>query len=182
MHLPSFVAYFSRSEGSAEWDAQWILMLARVAKVRGAKMDWRPYVSPLFGHILRMLGTFVTPVDGSSILSSLSAPDLAVSGTSLPKPAGRSGASTLQRIERFEEVAKLVVYGLRSGEPSYKSSTAESATSGMLAHLQRLLHTCQSFYHPSNGGAWSSRLAALLQYAPAMTFVSYFLDLSLVVC
>ncbi|BBN11909.1 proteasome activator subunit 4 [Marchantia polymorpha subsp. ruderalis] len=124
------------------WDRQWASLLSRFIKhcYVSHTVDLDPYLPTLFTHILR---SFEVPVGKS--------------GTS--SPVGRdisreimfafNGGMWAQPVSKY--YAKAIVYMLKPGGP----------TEYLLSNLIDLL---EQYYHPSNGGSWTTSLERFLHF------------------
>eukprot|EP00727_Mastigamoeba_balamuthi_P010640 m51a1_g6199 hypothetical protein (1944) ;mRNA; r:106776-114561 len=130
-------------ENSPDWDVLWMDLLARVAQRQPAgSVDWSPYVDFVFSTILRL---FELPV-GSGPFSRVVCNDLDAD-VGLFITSGKK-----KELCPIAWGAKFVIYMLtpdHNGRP--------------MQHLRDLLRTIEPYYHPSNGGNWSTKLAQFLE-------------------
>ncbi|KAL2630922.1 hypothetical protein R1flu_015608 [Riccia fluitans] len=121
------------------WDRQWASLLSRYIKhcFISQAVDWDPYLPVISTHILR---AFEVPVGKS--------------GTSSPVGRGISreivlAFKSLSPVSKY--YAKAIVYMLKP------NSSAGN-------HLSSLIDLLEQYYHPSNGGPWTSSLERFLYY------------------
>jgi len=122
-----------------EWNLFWLDLLSRLARDQAGIVDLQPYAKTIFTNVLRLL-------------------ELPVGSGTPPPPHGEAIADikVFLRSHKHREpvimskAAELLVYLL---EPS-------GAAQRMLSNLFRYI---EPFYHPSNGGKWSGRLARFLK-------------------
>lgn len=134
-------------ERSGQWDANWISLLARFAKVSHSSahlaLDWTPYLPQLFTHVLRIL-------------------DVSTAGASkLPKPGHHKAPSEThvftphEKETKIANMAKLLIYILTPSTPSQLSVELQS--------LRHLFRSIESYFYPSNSGGWSDVLGLFLR-------------------
>lgn len=135
--LEELLAMWEWSENNPLWDKNYMSLLARVAEDGATRINWTPYLNLIFTHVLRGL-------------------DLPVGG-----PVSNYDRFPMQNCDVFgdfssckqvlvEESARLVVWLLNP------------LNGDAFTHLIALIKSIESFYHPSNGGAWSTNLAKFL--------------------
>eukprot|EP00047_Mylnosiga_fluctuans_P011818 m.22942 g.22942 ORF g.22942 m.22942 type:complete len:1805 (-) comp3830_c0_seq1:81-5495(-) len=119
-------------EHAGDWDGMWLSLLLRAAQTAGA-VDWRPHIPYLFAKYLDVLGV---PVGASDRVGGHGC---------LPSVVHRFFASNIAP----ERAGSMVAYLLGpDGEA--------------MRHLRSLLQAVMTFFHPSNIGSWSARLASFV--------------------
>eukprot|EP00698_Gefionella_okellyi_P010190 TRINITY_DN262_c0_g1_i3.p1 TRINITY_DN262_c0_g1~~TRINITY_DN262_c0_g1_i3.p1 ORF type:complete len:1777 (-),score=290.85 TRINITY_DN262_c0_g1_i3:876-5441(-) len=119
----------------ADWSSGWFGLLARAARDQAGHIDWEVHLQELFSRSLRLINV---PVG--------SQPPPSVHQT---KPPASCAVFGMRGGMLFVSMARLLVYTLK---PKGKA----------LLCLQQLLATLEDYYHPSNGGEWTGRLAQFL--------------------
>jgi len=128
------------------WEYQWFSILKRIAKAvwkqRGPTLWNDQFLEKIFTKILSMLDVSVaTNRSMTKLKQSLNISSLLAD-------------SHVKSTKLFTMVAKFVVY-----------SISEASMSADL--LLRLLELVRSYYHPSNGGTWTPKLASILSCVAA---------------
>lgn len=123
-------------ENCPGWDFQWIRLFQELAKDMAGRVDWSPYLPGLFAQFLRHLDV---PVGGRAAFGHPQAvlPEDCDLFTPSPKLIDSS---------RVQTSAKFVAYVLAPESPAWDL-------------LQQLIFGIESYFHPSNGGPWTMRLA-----------------------
>eukprot|EP00736_Rhodelphis_marinus_P002602 Rmarinus@m.12288 len=132
-----------------DWDLHWVCLLASVAKTEAGEIVWDPYLPRLFTHFMRIIDV---PVGVCASMYDKTMPISLPDGfpqhdlTIFVPPAFERMCLLLERI------AKLVVYMMAPTTPNQP-----------LAYLKRLVMSIKMYYHPSNCGYWTTRLAQFLK-------------------
>lgn len=133
--LSEIFEIWSWIENCEEWNFLWMDLISRIAKEKLAQIDWSNQIQPFFTHCLEMI-------------------DVTISTSNLPKPKkgrfSREATIFLPHKPGFSLMAKALVYMI-------------SPQNSSLVSLKKLLKTVESYYHPSNIGAWTDNLAILLK-------------------
>lgn len=127
-------------ENTVEWNALWLDLLSRLARDSAGFVDWSPHVHAVFTAALRLLDL---PVGSGHFVAAPR--NEAVTDVKIFFDSAETKELTL-----VSRAARLLVFML---EPSGRSLR-------LLANLFRFI---EPFYHPSNGGNWSDRLATFLK-------------------
>ncbi|XP_024522024.1 proteasome activator subunit 4 [Selaginella moellendorffii] len=122
------------------WDRQWACLLGRFIKHRAyaSPIDWAPFLPSLFGHFLNMFEVPVAKSDATPPIEREVPYDLRLAFNGNWKPAPKN-------------VAKAIVYLIQP----------EGSAQDLFEQLVDLL---EQYYHPSNGGSWTSSLEQFLRH------------------
>eukprot|EP00184_Porphyridium_aerugineum_P000329 CAMPEP_0184699828 /NCGR_PEP_ID=MMETSP0313-20130426/5939_1 /TAXON_ID=2792 /ORGANISM="Porphyridium aerugineum, Strain SAG 1380-2" /LENGTH=2155 /DNA_ID=CAMNT_0027158957 /DNA_START=349 /DNA_END=6816 /DNA_ORIENTATION=- len=132
--VPSAMEMWKTIEFSSDWDSSWLALCARLAKHQPNVIDWTPYVSVVYE---RIPSSFRLPLGGA-------APQ---------NPVERRCPAQLVFLQTSKMTvcaAKFAVYALSPARPM------------AMEYFKKLIHLVKNFFHPSNGGKWSSYLASFL--------------------
>lgn len=132
--LPMALRVLNYVPFNGQWDLVWMSLLSRAAYDQPA-LDWEPIMPEVFTRLLRAIGIQV----GTS-------PPRAPHGDKLPAVCMVFLSESLNMIASS---ARLIAYALQPG-------------GGTLQHLRGFLAVTANFFHPSNTGDWSSRLAQFM--------------------
>lgn len=119
---------------STDWDSIWISLLSRVAADQPGKIEWTPFLSKIYE---RMMFFFRLPLGGAAPHS----------------PCDKRCPAHCHFLlnHRITEYApKFIASSLSPEEPE------------SLLYLKRFIELIANFFHPSNGGRWSTSLASFI--------------------
>lgn len=138
--LVEMMSLWDCTENMCEWDLQFLRLYSRLARDALGRVDWTPFVPRLFSKFLQLLylpvGSAQLPARTQSRLPSSCSVFL--------------GGDDLQK-GCMMAMASMIVYSMTPG-----------AECVVQKHLALLLQMIESFYHPSNAGSWSARLAQFM--------------------
>eukprot|EP00127_Corallochytrium_limacisporum_P005109 Clim_evm15s199 gene=Clim_evmTU15s199 len=124
-------------EQCPDWDLQWFHLYARLAEDNVGQVDWSPFLSTLFMRILRTLNV---PV-----------------GTNVPAPSRMSLPPSCTPLLPGSDRTYLKISSI--GDLIVNMMTPDGVVQ---KHLNELLRSVESFFHPSNSGSWTRSLSHLL--------------------
>lgn len=134
--VSQWMALWGKVPNCPFWAQQWASLLTRCAKhLPAAAVDWEPHIPLLY---TRFLAAFGLPVGTSTKSSSVQR----------SAPAYLTSAFRLWDPSTVLFVAKAIVWLLGTST---------------ISQLEALVENVEQYYHPSNGGAWTSGLEKFLR-------------------
>eukprot|EP00123_Amoebidium_parasiticum_P018360 comp24178_c0_seq1/m.44254 comp24178_c0_seq1/g.44254 ORF comp24178_c0_seq1/g.44254 comp24178_c0_seq1/m.44254 type:complete len:1821 (-) comp24178_c0_seq1:643-6105(-) len=133
LHMWSWV------ENMGTWDLQWLFLFDRLALDNLGHIDWTPHIPLLFTKFLHILNL---PVGPSTAQAQPQRHRLPAACNALLPDVDRQAT-------KFNLMCSLIVSLIQPNNV-------------VLDELDKLLHAVESFYHPSNTGNWTLRLARLM--------------------
>lgn len=132
--LPEALEKFPTLHNSPDWDSIWLALFARVAKHQPCVFDWSPHLPTLYSHIV---AAFKLPL-----------------GSAAPQsPVERRCPHHLVFLMSDKTITSAATIAVYTQTPRCPSA---------LTHLYRLVTLISNFFHPSNGGRWTSSLGSFL--------------------
>ncbi|KAJ8901904.1 hypothetical protein NDN08_004108 [Rhodosorus marinus] len=132
--LPQAARTWQMLETSSDWDSVWLGMFARLAKNQPLAVDWTPYLSIVYE---RIPGSFRLPL-----------------GSAAPQsPVERRCPA---------HCVFLLTEKLNVSAAAFCVHTLTPRNPESFNYFERLIALVTNFFHPSNGGRWSSYLACFL--------------------
>lgn len=147
--LPEVLDLWTWFDTCPGWDFCIARLLSRLAVQQGDRIDWTAHLPFVLHRTLRILDL---PV-GSSLAVSSKRSLFFPSNTFFffhEVAEGGSGLASSLPSSLVDEMAVLIVHMIRPGSHG-------------LDALDRLFSSIETYFHPSNGGAWSNRLAQFLE-------------------
>jgi len=162
--VPEWLRLWGQVVHNSYWNNLWMGLLARLAKhdTAGA-VPWARHLDELF---TRFLWSFSVPVGTSS----------AKPPVSRQTPQECEGLFGIERSPLQCSCAKAIVFLLSAPAPSAELSVSGAAAceppgEGAMARLERMADMLENYFHPSNGGQWTSSLSHWLHF-----LMEYYVD------
>jgi Proteasome-substrate-size regulator, mid region/Domain of unknown function (DUF3437) len=133
--MPRAFSLFPRLSYSSDWDAVWLALFGRVAKHQPCVVDWTDALPYMYS---RIVASFRLPLG----------PDAPQSPTERRCP---HHCTFMLSDRTIAAAATIVVY---TQSPRFPEAAL---------YFERLLSLVENFFHPSNGGRWTSYLGSFLQ-------------------
>eukprot|EP00762_Andalucia_godoyi_P008690 ANDGO_00432.mRNA.1 Proteasome activator subunit 4 len=142
--VSELIRILSWMDNSPAWDLCIFSVLSRLAEQQPGVVDWKPHMEYLMTRILRIIDV---PIGSSPVSArrNMQFPNSTQFFFSEGKPDELV----------VDEVAVFLIYLIRPKD-------SPCGYNG-LSILQKVFSSIESYYHPSNGGGWTGRLAILLE-------------------
>jgi len=125
---------WAQLELSSEWDTVWLALFSRLARHQPAAVDWTPHLPLIYDRILPSL-------------------ELPLGHAAPQSPVERRCPSHFLFLFSSKATASAACFAIHALSPSRPAA---------MEYLSRLLETARLFFHPSNGGLWTSFLTTFL--------------------
>ncbi|CAN0397448.1 unnamed protein product, partial [Scytosiphon promiscuus] len=154
---PSFSSLWGQVDHCPAWDGAWLTLLCRARKSTSAAFDWTPYMADIHSFARASIHTPVSMGDAGSAPLMRGRP-VAYQYQSFGPAASRRPAAMLKKI------SKLMVFLLGKGGPAKVVKIPDRTVSPGALHLLSLFRGLRTYFHPSNGGRWTTELALVVNY------------------
>lgn len=119
---------------SSEWDAVWLSLFSRLARHQPAVVDWTDYLPLVYDRILPCL-------------------QLPLGYAAPQSPVERRCPSHLSFLFSGKATVSAACFAIHALSPARPAA---------MEYLSRLLETARLYFHPSNGGRWTTYLTSFL--------------------
>ncbi|CAM9529085.1 unnamed protein product, partial [Hapterophycus canaliculatus] len=149
---PCFSSLWGQVDHCPAWDGAWLTILCRARKSTSAAFDWTPYMADIYSFARASIHTPVSMGDAGSAPLMRGRP-VAYQYQSFGPSASRRPAAMLKKL------SKLMVFLLGKGGPPEQRTVSPGAL-----YLLSLFRGLRTFFHPSNGGLWTTELGLVVNY------------------
>jgi Proteasome-substrate-size regulator, mid region/Domain of unknown function (DUF3437) len=134
--LPDALAAFPTMANSPDWDASWLNLFSRVAKHQPGAFNWAPHLPAFYA---RVVASFKLPLGAAAPQS--------------PVERRCPHHCVFLLCDRtVTAAATIAVYSQSPRSPAARD------------HLRRLVALIANYFHPSNGGRWTTALGSFLHH------------------
>lgn len=127
-------ALWAALDMSSEWDAVWLSLFSRLARHQPAAIDWTDYLPLVYDRILPCL-------------------QLPLGYAAPQSPVERRCPSHLSFLFSGKATVSAACFAIHALSPARPAA---------MEYLSRLLETARLYFHPSNGGRWTTYLTSFL--------------------
>lgn len=127
-------ALWATLDMSSEWDAVWLSLFSRLARHQPAAIDWTAYLPLVYDRILPCL-------------------QLPLGYAAPQSPVERRCPSHLSFLFSGKATVSAACFAIHALSPARPAA---------MEYLSRLLETARLYFHPSNGGRWTTYLTSFL--------------------
>lgn len=132
--VQSGAALWAKLDMSSEWDAVWLSLFSRLARHQPAVIDWTDYLPLVYDRILPCL-------------------QLPLGYAAPQSPVERRCPSHLSFLFSGKATVSAACFAIHALSPARPAA---------MEYLSRLLETARLYFHPSNGGRWTTYLTSFL--------------------
>lgn len=178
--LSYVVSLWGQVDHCPAWDGAWLTLLCRARKSTSATFDWTPFMADIYRFARASIHTPVSMGDaGSAVL--MRGRTVAYQYQSFGPAASRRPTAMLKKLSKLmvfllgkggpaevveiRDVAIVPPASQIVGGPQAGDGIGEERTvSPGALHLLSLFRGLRTYFHPSNGGRWTTELALVVNY------------------